>query len=399
MLALVCNVGRSLECHKRLDGSFEFRENDEVVVPKPFDCLSVMKSVPSSVMATYMSTDNDGRNVCQINDDGVPKDKKIYSPSEVETGQLCQYKCKDATGLYRCEVPSKPTDNACTCVPRQHSVIIQAIVGTELGGQNEEIEEEKSCAGKPEGYQFPDPVPCISLRAEVTKRRVDFIDQEQRLCKVETGLKPETRYIQASRDDLNLQGCFNVCKRAGPRCISEEVDGRCECASPGLAARLVSMTDTSMRDVINQKNCASDGCGRCGVCNKETKKCMPRSLSREGDFCPCGEICPEEEERHPDLRGGKILCIPNAGLECVRKTGLFDKMFNQPEPGTKKPNLCTPGKSDRADTCSCAPGYHVIPGPFSAMYCTNKVLAPKDGDKLELAAEPVLKQLDTHDLM
>lgn len=375
-ILLAVNTANSLECHKNADGSFEFHEDGEVVVPKPFDCLSVTKLDKVDVV-TFLSDDDEGRKICQIHSPGKI-DKTIYTRSEVESGTQCKYTCKDASGLFKCDSSTTATENACTCKPRQHAVLIRPVAHTEIGGQSEQGEQDDSCHGMPEGYKFHDPVPCISLRAEVTKRRVDFIDSKLGGCMVETKPKPETRYIRASPDDLNLQGCYSVCKMAGPQCTFEEVHGLCDCASPGLTKRLVAMGDESVRDVIRQTSCALNGCGPCGTCNEETEQCVLHPNAHMGDFCPCGEICPESDLRSPKHLGGKLLCISNHGLECMERPGWLKSLFDHSRPGSRHPNLCTSGKSDNSDTCSCAPGYAEILGKFSKMYCSSRKHKKKD---------------------
>lgn len=372
---LTLNTALSLECHKKPDDTFEFRERGEVVEPEEFDCMSVTKPIQTTTIITYMSDDEEGRKICQIHDDGVPKDKKIFTHSEVETGRRCRFSCKDSTGLFKCDSTTTATENACTCEPLPHRILIQPVIHTLIGGQNEQGEEEHSCDGKPEGHQFPDPVPCIAIRADVHKSRVDFIRDEPGMCKVETSSKPETRYAPASPTELNLQGCLSVCKRAGPQCIYEEDDGKCECASPGLKKRLVAMDELSVRDMLMQTNCTRNGCGPCAECNEDTRECVLDPNAHMGLLCRCGEICPEVDIRSPDLRGGKILCKPNTSLECMRRPEWLKTMFDESEAGTRYPNLCTKGNSDRGDTCSCAQGYIEDPEPFSEtqdVYCKKE---------------------------
>lgn len=390
---LTLNTAFSLECHKKADDTFEFREDGEVVEPEDFDCLSVTKPNQMTTAVAYMSDDPEGRKICQIYADGIPKDKKIYSRSEVETGTRCRYSCKDSTGLFKCDTTTTATDNACTCNPRAHSILIQPVIhsmGTQtmiggqsetkiggqsetiIGGQSEPGGGEHSCDGKPEGYQFQDPVPCISIRAEVNKHRFNFIRDEPGMCTVEISTKAETRYTRASTTELNLQGCYSVCKMAGPQCITEEDGGKCECESPGVTKRLVAMDNLSVRDVMMQRDCTLNECGPCGECNVDTRECVLHPNAHMGRFCQCGEVCPEVDRRSPDHRGGQILCRPSLALECMHRPGWLRSIFDHSRVGTHLPNMCTKGRSDRADTCSCAPGYIEVPGPFSAMYCTRE---------------------------
>lgn len=371
LLAWLVTAAFSLECRKTENGIIEFFEGEIAVVPDPFDCLRITKPDETTVHVTYLKDDDEGHNVCQINKDGIPKDKRVYVRSEVVTGMKCRYVCKDSEDLYKCDSVTHPADNACTCHPAPPRLLIHPIQDS-ISGQGDDESEEEGCEGRPEGYQFDDPVSCSSMQGDITKMRINYINEDLDRCSAVVSTKKETRYTQASTTDLNLQGCFYVCKKAGPRCVGEIEDEKCDCQSPGLVKMLVPMDSLAVRDVLSQTKCTPGSCGPCADCNEETGDCERIPGAHEGDRCECGEICPSRDLRAPEYRGGKILCRPNLALDCMKKPGWLRSMFDYAEPGTRYPTLCTAGRVDATDTCSCADGYMEQPGPFSGMYCVKR---------------------------
>lgn len=364
-LSLV-SIASSLECRKNFVGEFQLLEDEKVVNPGAFACMRITKPDQTTVHITYLNDDADGRKVCQISDDGTPKDKRVYIRSQVQTGTMCKYVCKDSEGLYSCDTATTPVQNACTCHVAKPRLLIHPV--DSISGQSDEEEEEDGCEDKPEGYQFADPVSCSSMTGDITKLRVNYLDDKLKRCSAKVSKQKETKYTEAP-NEVNLQGCLYVCKKAGPRCIGEVEHGKCDCESPGLRKRLVPMDNIGVRDLLTQKRCIPGECGPCAACNDETGHCKLHQNAHEGNFCDCGEVCPQRDLRAPEHKGGKILCRPNIAIECMKKPGWLTSLFDSNAPGTRYANLCTSGHVDATDTCSCAPGHTEQPGPFSGVYC------------------------------
>lgn len=365
----LASVASSIEC-RRNGMDFEFYDGDKVLEPSTFDCIRITKPGETTVHVNYLNDDGEGRKICQISDDGNPKEKKVYIRSELKTGMSCNYICRESEGLYKCDAPTKPIQNSCICHPAKPRVLIHPVES--ISGQGDEEEEKDSCEDKPEGYQFADPVPCSSITGDVTKLRVNYINEDLDKCSAVLSMKKETKYSEETPKELNLQGCLFVCKKAGPKCVGEIEDGKCDCQSPGLRKRLVAMDTLGVRDLLTQKRCVVGLCGPCGSCDGVTGLCGLHHNAHEGNFCDCGEVCPQRDLRALEHRGGKILCRPNVALDCMKKPRWLTSLFEQKEPGTRYANMCTSGRVDATDTCSCATGYMEQPGPFSGVYCVKR---------------------------
>lgn len=373
----------ALECVMDNDGSSQFREHGEVIEPKPFDCIRITRPLETTVSITHTSKDDEGRKICQIQEDGLPKDKKIFLRSNVPTDMRCKYTCKRSDDLFKCITETSPSDNACICEPALYRVITERVTD-EIHGQSE-AEEERSCDGRQEGFQFPDPIPCSSMQADIDRRRVDYTGNDDGMCNVVPSIKTETRYTEVLPShpsySPDLQGCLYVCKMAGPRCTEEETDdGKCKCASPGLTGRLVPMNEVELNEAVRTiKNGKITDCGPCGFLNHQTNDCELHRDAHNEDRCPCGEICPVRDIRKGNRRT-KIGCVSNVKLECMRKASWLKNVSDVSKPGTRIANLCRQGSIDALDTCSCADGY-IQRFNSRGIYCTH----PESRKELETA--------------
>lgn len=393
--AILLNTVTGLRCEAE-DGVYNFFDGEDRITPDRFHCMKITTDSPSTLQV-LPPAEMVAPLTCSALQDGRESVKVRYERVEVNTGIMCTLECKVDLGMYRCR--NKPSEGQCPCEPKRPSVIVKPIsselgpgilLGGQsdtLGGQNDPFNEvgAQTCDNKPAGFEFPDAVPCISIRAEVTKRRVKYIqgiqDDEQH-CSVQTTTESETRYTQSSPDNVNLEGCVHVCKEAGPRCIQPtsaqgaqnlaQESSQCRCASPGMTKQLVPMEPLEVTARLGQTTCEMGECGPCGEC--DNGKCVLKENAHLGDHCPvCGEICPTEDERTRN-HGGKLLCIPNVNIDCMEKRrGLFKPGRKYGPPGTEFPDLCTPGKMDAADTCGCAFGYMERPVSEQKVICESYV--------------------------
>lgn len=348
----------TLTCQKTAGGEFEFFDGPTKVTPSTFRCMHLTVQTDSTLVVSPPTPSASHRGKCRAVHDNVQKWVREYEKvnEDVNTGILCKYECRDQTGKFRCK--SSPKNKMCECEEKKLHVVIRP-VSSELGvetlrGQGE-LTGGQGCEDKEEGYQFPDAVPCISIRAEVRKKRV-FKTNVRNKCLSRTERRTETRFTPADPTELNIQGCMWVCKEAAPRCTGRTTNGRCNCEVPGLQKVLVGLSEEQLTGLMRQTECVKGGdCGPCGVCNEEGK-CLLKERAWEGDHCPCGEICPVTDER--ENAGGKLLCVPNTSLLCMaepewKRSG----KGNNYRAGVEVPDFCRKGKTDMGDTCGCREGY------------------------------------------
>lgn len=361
LCAFLLSTATGFRCQVK-NGEYVFFDGDDEITPDRFHCLRVETDSDSTLQVRPQSPTGDTLR-CSALQDGKASIKVKYEPVQMDTGIMCTLSCKEEPGKYRCN--KKEEDGECLCEPQTPHVVVKPVsseIGPEalLGGQNEILDgaEGHQCHDKAVGFQFQDAVPCISIRAEVTKRRVKFMQGNADDCTVDTKPEMETRYMRTSPDNLNLhlQGCVYACKLAGPRCTEEEDGANCKCASPGMTKQLVPLDhmDVSARF---QKECGDEegACGPCGEC--KDKLCELKTDAHLGKNCECGKICPMFDER-TGPKGGKIPCKSNVLLGCMANPNWLDPSRASYGTGTEFPDLCTEaeGKPDAADTCSCKAG-------------------------------------------
>lgn len=344
----------TLSCAKSRSGKYEFFDGDKKIIPEVFRCLRVTVEVDSTLAVSLQSTKRSS-NVCRAVHDGKRKTYSKYDKvamNTVDTGVMCTYECREQTGQYRCT--SEPSNRRCECEKKGPNVVIAPISSDVLLGQSEQ-NVESGCEDKEEGFQYPDAVPCISVRAEVTKKRVAFKNKSRGKCTVKTETRAETRFIPAAPAELTLQGCLWVCKKAAPRCTANIKGGECNCASPGLQKVLVLLNEDELNGLVRQSSCElSAQCGPCGVCVKG--RCMLKENAREGNNCPCGMICPATDKRSNP--GAQLLCIPNTSLLCMAEAHWMDNGNGKMDhPGEEIPDFCREGVTDSGDYCGCRDGY------------------------------------------
>ncbi|CDF36164.1 unnamed protein product [Chondrus crispus] len=277
---------------------------------------------------------------------------------------MCTLTCKVDFGRYHCT--EKANNGECVCAPQQPQVVVKPVAselgpGPLLGGQSDlNGPQEQTCVDKPVGFQFPDAVPCVSIRADVVKERVHFIMGKTDDCTVRTGEAPETRYMETTPDNVGLQGCVYVCKMKAPKCTGPKAEGKCRCASPGISKQLVAMSQLAGTTRLVEKCTSDKGCEPCGFCKNSV--CELKKEAHLGSNCDCGKICPAKDYR---LRktGASISCEPNFSMDCMARPDWMD-MKTAPNgkatsflDGTEVPDLCTAGPTDASDMCGCAPGY------------------------------------------
>lgn len=359
--ATAISYANSYRCEES-NGSYKFYEGDEEIEPKQFPCLKISNESPSTLQVLPTAQMVAPRR-CSAVQDGKPSTKVKYERVEVNTGIMCTLRCKLDTGKYRCV--EKAEDGECLCEPQKPQVVVRPVNselgnGPLLGGQNDITNgpEKQTCDDKYAGYEFPDAVSCVSIRADVEKERVHFVKGKTDECFVRTGEAPETRYMP--QENGGLQGCLYVCKATAPKCTGPKEDDKCECASRGLTKQLVPLgpVDTSTRlvETCNEE----EGCGSCGVCKDGV--CELKAEAHLGNNCECGRICPAVDERQRKT-GGSIPCEPNFALECMARPDWMDSSTTESGKkmnfldGKEVPDLCTEGSTDASDTCGCAPGY------------------------------------------
>lgn len=364
LLATFVSTVHCLTCLKFSgDGEYQFFDGEELLANEEFNCMrGTHEAKPTLQVTAPVVLENPL--ICEARLNKKAHTKNFFEKVEVPTGIRCKYECREHPNEYSCQ--SKPFNGQCPCKEKGTSVVVKP-VSSELGptsilGQSDVIDEqgEMTCEGKAEGFQFPDPVPCVGIRAEVTKKRVRFKKDNPRECVFETSRRPETRYTETNPDDLNMQGCQYVCKMAGPRCTDSLGGNTCQCRSPGLAKLLVPLSEDSLNARVRQKNCVEGECGPCGECRDGL--CKLKKDAHLGNFCPCGEICPMVDSRRNHL-GGKLMCEPNFRLDCMARPEWKSVDGGVYHPGTKYPDYCSPGpEQDLGDSCGCAPGYVEKPG-------------------------------------
>lgn len=357
----VLDLAAGLTCDKNLEGEYEFFEDEEKLTNKDFNCMRGSTEVKAVLKVGAPTQVGIPQAWCNAVVDKTPHLKTIFEKVEISTGIKCKYECREHPKEYRCQ--SKPFGERCPCEHKPPSVIVKP-VASELGaqsilGQSDVVNEEGelTCVGKEEGFQFPDAVSCIGIRADVLKKRVHFKKGHKDKCYFEISSKSETRY---AKSDDSLQGCMYVCKQASPRCTVNTGGKHCDCKSSGLVKQLVPLGEAVRIARIVQQTCETGQCGPCGECVDGL--CQLIAGAHMENRCSCGEICPLEDRRRGNY-GGQILCEPNSVLDCMAKPEWQPVNGVKYEPGTIRPDFCTEGETqDLGDTCGCAPGYIQKPG-------------------------------------
>lgn len=349
------------------NGIFYFKQGDTTISRGPFDCMRLKKRTSETVFPTLKSIHN-GRALCTLTRDGTPKLRNVYARTAMGTGLKCKYLCKQAHNPYVCNTEVR--EGECGCRKMGLVVVVVPVVGRGIDALAE------SCDGKEEGHVFADAVPCSSMQADVYKKRVRMVEGKEGMCVVRKSSESETRYTRTAHADKHLQGCVNICKRGEAVCTGVERGGICECRRKKLRRVLVPMASREVDHRLGQKNCRRSGdCGGCGVCNRKTWMCDLDRSAHERNVCGCGEICPSEDGREMQFRGGKIMCQPNTKKSCMKVPRHLGKMLDNSDPGTRIPNYCREGRVDSADECGCAPTYRRVLGPYSGVYCVKKTKA------------------------
>lgn len=356
------------------DGVSTFLDSDnQKFTPDRFHCLKITTDSPSTLQVSPPLEFPPGH--CSALQDGKASVKVKYEEVDFNTGIMCTLECKVEPNRYRCT--EKASDNLCRCEAKTPIVIVKPISselgpGPLIGGQSDLLNEgAQTCDDKAVGFEFPDGVPCISIRADVTKRRVNYIENDEGRCLVSTRTEPETRYMETSPDNVNLQGCVYQCKMAGPRCYEPESETRCKCASPGMTKQLVLMDHLEVAERFGQEcdeRMENEDCGPCGTCHGNV--CVLKTNAHLEKRCDCGMICPSEDTRIGDL-GSPLVCVPNTKLQCMGKREEYGNRKRKYVRGTENPDLCTDGKTNAADTCGCAVGYDEQPGPEQSTKCVK----------------------------
>jgi len=311
----------------------------------------------------------------------IAKTNTVYDRVDVATGIKCTYVCRSPLQEYQCT--SKVSNEVCSCEKAGPRLVVIPVASSGvLVGHDEEKILHEGCVGRTQGYQFPDPVPCVSMKGDVKKQRVQYTKvkkvrvqytNESGRCKVRVVRKTEVRYAASKPNALNLEGCIYVCRQAGPRCTGRIEDGMCECSSPGLIKQLVPLDSMTLSSRMRQTNCKSGSCGRCGVCNRDTGHCELHRDMTSRKRCPCGAKCPSVEEAGArSNKGGRLDCEPNVKLECMKKPGWLEGVMKENvEAGTVWPNKCISGTNDQLDSCGCAEGYVEKPWSFFSVSCVR----------------------------
>lgn len=355
-LLMLLPVCFSVTCRRSDTGGFEFFDKNKPFTPEPFDCIQVQLS--SNSAQNVLPPSSSGSSVCAVSTDSKDRTSSRYEKSAVSTGLTCIHECREQPNVFHCT--GRPAGGECPCEPKGPRVVIKAIssaLGAQaLSGQSDKG-ETLTCDGKEAGFAFPDAVPCLSVRADVVKRRVWFKKGSETKCRFKTGSATETRYVAAEPTELNLQACMWVCKKAAPRCETLTGGDECHCKSPGLQKILVGLNQDEMNGMVRMSGCTSDSvCGDCGFCD-EDGLCQLIDGSSLGNYCSCGKICPTVDLRENKV--SEVACVLNTALGCMAKPEWLSNGSGKAYfAGTENvQDFCYDGENDAADTCGCAPGY------------------------------------------
>lgn len=372
-------VQASVTCKFDGDGVPQLVLEGSDTANKPFNCVEVNKMIPAKSVHAPL----DAVKSCEVSI-GVEKKKTSYKRTDMFTGDMCVYKCGGSPKDFYCTGPT--SGGKCPCKLAGEKLLVTrynpSVSGQSeasnfgsmtLGGQSDFSAypgDDGSCDGKEEGHQFHDDQGCVSIKADVTKYRVTPLREGE--CSAVETRSSETRYMPSDPNDMNLQGCMHVCKKAGFTCQGPVKDETCPCNSSGLAKRLVPLSEMQFTSRVIQQECKSDTCGACGVCNQQTLQCELSKKSM-GNVCPCGERCPTHEQaKQRRNQAGALDCQPNMALECRPvQPSFLSGLFGAPTArGTSRPDYCYCGKkSDLGDHCGCAPGYSIRHPIFSLSRC------------------------------
>lgn len=365
-LTLMYSTSNGVYCIER-DGELVLRDGDKDVSGDAFGCKKVLGRTETRKVAMLKAIVNK-QAMCEIRVHSGVRQRFVLRRSDNadddKHGYFCKYKCVGARrNSYDCT--GKVKMGECTCEKKHAHVEIVGVKGIGSDALDE------TCLGRSEGYQFPDGVACVSIRADVRKRRTRYINRKRTVCKTERVRLGETRYMKSTKMVKNLQGCFYICKRRTPVCFQRLDGNRCKCRYKGLKKMLVGMGDGEVQSVLDQESCLeSNDCGVCGVCNRRNGECMVIKGASEGNYCSCGEICPSVDERKGN-KGGKIVCIANVRMGC-NKHGGGTGTGTGTGTGRVYGNYCSSGSVDKRDLCSCARGYERVVEAFGGVYCRKR---------------------------
>lgn len=234
----------ALTCQKTSRGEFEFFDGTTKIAPSTFPCMRATIETDSTLVVSPPTSSMAGELECPAVHDNVqkwvPKYERVHE--DMKPGIMCKYECREQAGEYGCKL--SPKNGLCECGEKKPRVVIRPVTSEQgveiLLGQGESTGRQ-SCEDREEGYEFPEAVPCISVRAEVRKRRV-FKTNVMNECLFRTETRGETRFtLAALAEHESLQRCKWVCKEAAPRCTERKGNGRCDCELPGLRKVLVGL--------------------------------------------------------------------------------------------------------------------------------------------------------------
>jgi hypothetical protein len=293
----------------------------------------------------------------------------------------CIYACNPAKPV--CLSPPAAGDTSCACRSRITRPHLKPIADDADSDPNSDTPRQGVCSKKQISDIVGVEVNCEAIKIPFGPKQLLPIEPDIPMCKIQP--HPQAGKL---RDFLvalrgGSQMCRYECQMAGYTC-TDGGDGStevCGCATT-LAPRLVLKSmPSSSRFLIRQdadESCVVSGtsgehsCGPCGTC--ELGVCVSKKNTLSGNYCPCGFVCPLEEDivaRTVGL-GSPIYCVRNsgmAGLACgngAKGTGLT------------VPDICMESDiSDALDECVCHKSKREVLGKFTAGNAGNRCVPSK----------------------
>ncbi len=152
--------------------------------------------------------------------------------------------------------------------------------------------------------------------------------------------------VDLTRDSSNCGTCGHSCA-PGETCQG----GQCTCGDQGLICN-----GQCIDPQANAKHCGScdHACGTCQTC--DGGQCVDVECG-DGELC-CGDQCIDVTSDHDNCGGCGVVCASNQtclhrSCQCVPKTCLPGKTFNQETCECECSNTCPSGETQNPVTCAC----------------------------------------------